>query len=146
MDFSQPIADAIASYVNQLLAQHPYLVWSIAHPFWSLILILMAILLLGRLIKAIGWGLEQLMVVILKTPLKLLQPLLAQSWRAIGKIFGHNHHSTQSGTDRAAWIVDRLQTLSQEQELLLVELSTLLDSTAISAKLNVKSAPKFDRM
>jgi hypothetical protein len=139
MDIS--IEHAISNYFSQWLGQHPYLAWSIAHPFPSLGLSLLAIFLLWGLIKAIGRGVEQIWLFLLKTPFKLLQPIFRLIWGSIRRIFGQNnfsdtelttklaHSTTTAATERVAQIVDRLQALSQEQDLLLTELTTLIQSS-----------------
>jgi hypothetical protein len=134
MNISELIEHAVSAYFSQWLGQHPYLAWSIAHPIPSLVLLLLAIFSLWGLIKAIGRGIEQIWIFLLKTPFKLLQPIFRVIWRSIRQGFGHtNSRAAQLTTksarslnsERIETIVRRLQTLSQEQDLLLQELSTL---------------------
>lgn len=134
MDISSSIDRAVSTYISHWLGQHPYLAWSIAHPLPSLGLILLFILSLLGLFKAIGRGVEQIWLFLLKTPFKLLQPILRAIWRGFLKIFGRGDGIPHSGgsandekpsTERIDVIVDRLQALSQEQEKLLKELATL---------------------
>ncbi len=135
MDISESIERAISSYFSQWLAQHPYLAWSIAHPIPSLCLLLLGIFTLWGLIKAIGRGIEQIWLFLLKTPFKLLQPIFRLIWVAMRRIFGYtnpvNTKPTHSPTaERIDRIVDRLYLLNQEQDLLLQELSTLTNLTS----------------
>ena len=121
---------AISNYFTQWLGQHPYLAWSISHPLASVGLLLLVIFSLSGLIKAIGRGFEQIWLWILKTPFKLLQPILEPLWRAIYQRIGNNSSSvglstSDSSVERVNQIIDRLQTLTTEQEVLLRELSTL---------------------
>jgi hypothetical protein len=137
MDISQSIEQAIASYFSNWLGQHSYLVWMLAHPLPSLILLIIGIFLLLGLFKAIGRGMEQLWVFLLKTPFRLLQPLFRLIWRSTLRIFGHTNFSesqltVQTTTERIESIVDRLQILAREQELLLGELSSLTTSSVRS--------------
>jgi hypothetical protein len=134
MDISTSIDRAVSTYINNWLGQHPYLAWSIAHPLPSLGLLLLLILSLFGFFKAIGRGVEQIWLFLLKTPFKLLQPLLRAIWRGFLKILGRGDSIPQSGryandekpsSERIDVIVDRLQSLSQEQERLLKELSRL---------------------
>ena len=142
MDISQSIEHAISTYFSNWLEQHPYLAWSIAHPIPSLCLGLLAIFSLWGLIKAIGRGIEQIWVFLLKTPFKLLQPIFRAIWGSILRVLGYNRldeaqqhakllHLTTA--ERIERIVDRLQTLSREQENLLQELSTLMGSRTIGS-------------
>jgi hypothetical protein len=134
MDISASIEQAIASYFSNWLGQHSYLLWMFAHPIPSLILLVVGIFLLSGLFKAIGRGMEQLWVFLLKTPFRLLQPLFRLIVRATLRIFGHTNFSesqlaVQTTPERIESIVDRLQTLAREQELLLGELSSLTQSS-----------------
>lgn len=143
MDISESIERAISGYFTQWLGQHPYLAWSIAHPIPSLGLSLLAILFLWGLIKAIGRGIEQIWLFLLKTPFKLLQPIFRLIWGLIRRILGHNNLSSSQLTEKSAHsitadpfdsltqtkcerIIERLDLLSQEQDRLLQELATLV--------------------
>jgi hypothetical protein len=134
MDISTSIDRAVSTYINNWLGQHPYLAWSIAHPLPSLGLLLLLILSLLGFFKAIGRGVEQIWLFLLKTPFKLLQPLFRGIWGMFLKTLGRGDSIPQSGryandekpsAERIDVIVDRLQVLSQEQERLLKELATL---------------------
>jgi hypothetical protein len=141
MDMSGSIEHAVSSYFSQWLAQHPYLAWSIGHPLPSLGLVLVAILLLWGLIKAIGRGVEQIWIFLLKTPFKLLQPIFSRIWGSIWRRLGNTSYTTDALTndlavkpahsnvpERVDLILDRLHALNQEQQILLGELSTLANS------------------
>jgi hypothetical protein len=132
MDISSSIDRGISTYISHWLGQHPYLAWSIAHPLPSLGLLLLLILSLLGFFKAIGRGVEQIWLFLLKTPFKLLQPIFKAIWGVLMRVLGRgNSVDTNISPERIDEIVDRLQALSQEQERLLTELSTLrrLDNT-----------------
>jgi hypothetical protein len=126
MDISSSIDRAVSTYFSNWLGQHPYLTWSIAHPLFSCGLLLLAIGILWGLFGAIGRGIEQIWIFLLKTPFKLLQPIFGKIWEIS---FGRLGNST-AAPERIDAIVDRLQALSQEQERLLKELSTLRNSSS----------------
>jgi hypothetical protein len=126
MDISTSIDRAVSTYFNNWLGQHPYLAWSIAHPLFSCGLLLLAVGSLWGLFGAIGRGIEQIWLFLLKTPFKLLQPIFGKIWKIS---FGRLGNST-AVPERIDLIVDRLQALSQEQERLLTELSTLRSSSS----------------
>ncbi len=74
------------------------------------------------------------MAFLLKTPFRLLQPIFKSIWGSIERRFGYNSvikvqpiaASNRNFTvDRIDLIVAKLQTLNQEQDLLLQELSSL---------------------
>ncbi len=147
MDIS--IEHAIASYFTQWLTAHVYLACIISHPLPSLGLLLLAIFSLWGLFKAVGRGIEQIWLFLLTTPFKLLQPILRLMWGSIQRGFGHtslsgeqldSKSSPHSPSERIERIIDRLQILSQEQENLLGELSTLVDSTHPKSKVRAKSS------
>jgi hypothetical protein len=126
MDISSSIDRAVSTYISHWLGQHPYLAWSIAHPLPSLGLLLLSILSLLGLFKAIGRGVEQIWLFLLKTPFKLLQPIFRAIWDVLPRVLGRGNLVDANPTPaRIDAIVDRLQVLTQEQERLLKELSTL---------------------
>lgn len=146
MDIS--IEHAITSYFTQWLTAHAYLAWIVSHPLPSLGLLLLTIFSLWGLLKAVGRGIEQIWLFLLTTPFKLIQPILRLMWRSIQRIFGHTNSSgeqlesrvaSQPQSERIERIIDRLQSLSQEQENLLGELSKLINSTTIKSKAKPKS-------
>jgi hypothetical protein len=140
MNISSAIEHAVFDYFSQWWAQQPYLAWSIAHPIPSLILLLLAIFFLRGLIKAIGRAIDSMLGFLLKTPFKLLQPIFKVIWGSLQRGFGYTKDSKVQpitipdrhvNADRAARldrVIDRLQTLNQEQDMLLHELSTLTNS------------------
>jgi hypothetical protein len=151
MDISASIEQAISNYVSQWLGQHPYLAWALSHPIPSLLLLLLAIFSLWGLIKAIGRGIEQIWLFLLKTPFRLLQPIFGLIWRSIDRIFGHNNPSTAQLTktttpERIDRIVDRLQTLAREQEALLEELSSLTATSSVQTDRKSTSDTKYGKL
>ncbi len=147
MDIS--IEHAITSYFTQWLTAHAYLAWIVSHPLPSLGLLLLAIFSLWGLLKAVGRGIEQIWLFLLTTPFKLLQPVFRLMWRSIQRGFGHTNFSgeqleskliSSAHSERIERIIERLQILSQEQENLLGELSTLVDSTHPKSKVRAKSS------
>ena len=151
MDISASIDRVVGNYFTHWLNAHPYLVWLTAHPLPSLGLCLLSILSVWGLIRAIGRGVEQIWLLLLTTPFKLLQPILRQIWRWVRRLFGHNKTTdtqlvSDPTTERVATIVDRLHTLSQEQQLLLRELSTLTDLTSVNSPLDRASDTQYENM
>jgi hypothetical protein len=154
MDISASIDRSIGNYLTQWWMAHPYLVWMLAHPLMSLGLLFLAIFSLRGLFGAIGRGIDRVWLFLLTTPFKLLQPIFRGIWSAIGRIFGHNNPSSEltaletatPATDRVAAIVDRLQQLSQEQDILLQELATLAESKSVVPEIDRKSDTQYGNM
>jgi hypothetical protein len=155
MDISTSIDRAVGSYFTHWLSAHPYLVWLGAHPLWGLGLGLLTILSVWGLFRAIGRGVEQIWLLLLTTPFKLLQPIFGQIWRWVKRLFGHNKVKgdrldtqlvSEPTTERIATIVDRLHALSQEQQLLLRELSTLTDPTSVGLPTDLTSDTQYKNM
>ncbi len=132
MDISSSIDRALSTYISHWLGEHPYLAWSISHPLPSLGLVLLLILSLLGFCKAIGRGVEQIWLFLLKTPFKLLQPLFRGIWEIFLKTLGRGDSiGEKPSAERIDVIVDRLQALSQEQERLLKELSRLRSGSIV---------------
>lgn len=140
MDFSTSIERAVANYFSQWLGAHPYLAWIFAHPLPSLGLVLLTIFCLWGLVGAIGRGIEQIWLFLLKTPFKLIQPIFRPIWRSIWSITGQTKtnerqpiplSSATTVPEQIERVIDRLQLLNHEQETLLIELSTLVKSTSV---------------
>jgi hypothetical protein len=91
MDISSSIDRAVSTYFSNWLGQHPYLAWSIAHPLPSLGLLLLLILSLVGLFGAIGRGVEQIWLFLLKTPFKLLQPIFSLIWGVLSRGLGRGN-------------------------------------------------------
>jgi hypothetical protein len=153
MDIS--IEHAVGTYFTQWLVAHPYLAWMISHPLPSLGLLLVLIFSLSGLIKAIGRGFEQIWLFLLTTPFKLLQPIFRLVWRSIEGIFGHNNSREEqvesklmltAPSERIELILDRLQTLHQEQQGLVSELSTLLAATSVQSESHSLSDTQYKNL
>ena len=155
MDISESIEHSVSNYLTHWLTAHPYLAWTIAHPLPSVGLALIAIFSLWGLIKAIGRGVEQIWLFLLTTPFRLLQPIFRLMWSSIRRIFGHNNPSGEQVNselkstqipERIDRIVDRLQTLSQEQANLLRELSTLTGSASVISEMEIISDTQYKNL
>ncbi|WP_309738035.1 MULTISPECIES: hypothetical protein [unclassified Chamaesiphon] len=155
MDISASIDRAVGNYFTHWLSAHPYLVWLGVHPLWSLGLGLLTILSVWGLIRAIGRGVEQIWLLLLTTPFKLLQPIFGRIWSGVRRLFGHTKSSgdrldsqliSSSPTERVATIVDRLHSLSHEQQLLLQELATLTGSPTAGTSIDNISDTQYKNM
>lgn len=155
MDISSSIEHAVSGYFTNWLIAHPYLAWMISHPLPSFGLSLLIIFSLWGLIKAIGRGIEQIWLILLTTPFRLLQPILRGIWSSIQRLFGHNNTTndrldsqlTQTPVpERIDGIIDRLQVLNQEQAALLSELSSLSIPLAQKSKVDKLSDTQYPNL
>jgi hypothetical protein len=155
MDIAESVDRVIANYVSHWLIAHPYLAWTIAHPLLGLGLLLLTIFSLWGLIKAIGRAIEQIWLFLLTTPFRLLQPIFGLMWRSLRRIFGHTSASddrsdarsiSTTTTERIDRIIDRLESLRQEQDILIEELTTLASSTSVAATTQAKSDTQSQNM
>jgi hypothetical protein len=153
MDIS--IEHAVSNYFTHWLLVHPYLAWVIAHPLLGVGLGLLTIFAFGGLFKAIGRGFEQVWLFLLKTPFKLFQPIFRLIWRSVLRIFGHNNSSgeqVESTVNQNAQpeqidrILDRLQTLHQEQQNLVDELATLVGATSVKSSSGNRSDTQYKNL
>jgi hypothetical protein len=153
MDIS--IEHAIANYFTHWLLDHPFLGWLISHPLLGFGLGLLTIFAFGGLLKAIGRGFEQVWLFLLKTPFKLLQPIFRLIWGSVLRIFGHNNSSGEQleskviptvQPEQIDRILDRLQTLHQEQQNLVDELATLVGATSVKSRLGNRSDTQYKNL
>ena len=154
---ADPIQRAIASSVNSWLQAYPaatslmqVLSWASTHPLVSLVLFLLGIAIIFSLIKAISRFLEILGLLILKVPFQLIQGLIKVSFQGLVKIGNlafkgqiveqssnllplqntKPHLIEKDKQQRLAEISTRLEAIRQEQNQLLEEVTTLLNSNS----------------
>lgn len=163
---------AITSIIDNWLQAHPTilrlvqaLIWASDRPIISLILLLFVVAIAWSLIKAISRLLEAASLSILRVPLQLLQFLLSLSVRALGKfsrlMFKQitatktteipvlpeaTQSSYQTNQQRLAEISLRLAALNQEQNQLLQEAATILNSDSLELKFDAAENKHLDIM
>jgi hypothetical protein len=154
---ADPIQRAIASSVNSWLQAYPaatslmqVLAWASTHPLISLVLFLLGIAIIFSLIKAISRLLEILGLSILKVPFQLIQGLIKVSFQGLVKLGNlafkgqtveqssnllplqdtKPHLIEKDKQQRLAEISTRLEAIRQEQNQLLEEVTSLLNSNS----------------
>ena len=123
------VSDAIAGSFQSWLMTHPTIHWIVDHPLWSVGLIVLAIFLFWGLLRAIAQFMEQVWLLILRSPLLLLRWLLSLGTNAYQRLTGSKTLPAEIVSDnqqRLTDILTRLETLRQEQDELLREVKTLL--------------------
>ncbi len=120
MDISQSIEDAIGSYFNSWFQEHQLMWWLINNPVWGLVILLLLIALFVGLLGAIGRGIEQFWVWLLRTPLRIMQPMSIWLWQ---KGTNQKPLASLSAQDRKiSFLVSQLRQIQQEQDKLMQEL------------------------
>lgn len=156
---SVAVQNAIASSMNDWLVQHPsffrlvqILSWAANHPIISTILLVFSLALLWSLVKATMRLIEVTSWTILRVPIQLLQTFVKVCFLWVSK-FAHYSFQTitgasklktdsaliqansaieyQSKQQRLADICDRLEAIQKEQQALLQEAASLMDSELI---------------
>ena len=156
------VQTAIASSVNDWFTEHPpifrlvqILGWAANHPIISLVVLLFALAIFWSIIKAIGRLIESASLSILRVPLKLLQSVIKFSFLSFTKVSSlavkqltiakttdeilalppaTSEPIHQDKQQRLAEISHRLESIQQEQNLLLQEAAELLASDTIEIK------------
>ena len=115
------------------IAEHPTMSWLVAHPLWTIGLVLLTLFLTWSLLGAIAQLVQQALLSLLQAPLKLMRSLFT----GIVQLFllkrtdapqAAQLNSQEAIQQRLIEILDRLEGLRQEQDALMKEMHTLLIS------------------
>lgn len=128
------VTSAMSDSFQSWLTTHPTIAWIVNHPLWALGILLIAIFLFWGLLRAIAQFIEQVWIAILRLPLILLQRLLGLGKGAYQRaIAGTKELSKELPAEpetnveqRLTHLLNRLETLQQEEVELLQEVKTLL--------------------
>jgi hypothetical protein len=121
MDISKSMQEAIDSSLRDWLQSHWPLGWMITNPGLSLLLILISIVLFWGLLGALGRGVQQGWIWVLRSPLKLLSllpPLANDSFRKL---------RLSDREQKIELLLQQLAINQQQQARLLAELSNLVN-------------------
>ncbi len=112
------------------IAEHPVVAWAVTHPVWAIAVILLVLLSGWGLLGAIARFIQQAWLFILQAPLKLIYWVFGRTF----KLFNHANAFQFTQLDqpdaqkRLPEILDRLEVLRKEQEILIQEMRSLLES------------------
>ncbi|MBF2027442.1 MAG: hypothetical protein IGS48_11825 [Oscillatoriales cyanobacterium C42_A2020_001] len=123
------VTDAVGMSLQNWLNAHPLIHWIVDHPLWTVGLVVLAIFLLWGLLRAIARFIEQLWLVILRSPLLLFRWVLGIGTRIYQQLADAKDLPVPApveGQARLTEILTRLEALRQEQDVLLQEVKTLL--------------------
>jgi hypothetical protein len=119
MDISQTLVNSFQKW----MAGHPVLSWVMNHPLWSIALFFVTLLLFWGLLGAIARSVQQLWILLLQAPLKLLRWIFGSLFKALPAL---KSEEPQGREQRLIAALDRLEALQQEQDLLMQEVKTML--------------------
>jgi len=112
--------------------------WAINHPVVSLLVIFLAIFILLQVVKLFSRILEQSLLLTLKGPLKFIQYILKFALKPLGNAVNRGIKKTEAIQDynsvnrnyqeQMATLLTRLETIRQEENYILKEISTIVAS------------------
>lgn len=145
---AEAMQKAIIALIGDWINTHPKFFWLVSHPFLSLGILFLAILIMLGLLKALGRFFEKAWLMIFQAPIKLSQFIVKAISQFISGLFGRKHLvykqkllnepvdlkslHFQSGTldkkARLTQIFSRLEVINQEQSKLMQEVAAILSS------------------
>jgi len=128
---SNSVQEVVVTSMQGWMAEHPIVAWIMAHPLWSIALIVLIIFLCWSLLGAIAQLTQRVWLALLQAPLKLTQSLSKGAFHvfqsadasSLTKVKGQ-----QDVQERLSKIFSRLEALHQEQEALMREMQSMLIS------------------
>jgi hypothetical protein len=120
VDLSKSVQEAIDSSIRDWLQSHWPLGWIVTNLWLSLLLILISIVLFWGLLSALGHGVQQGWIWVLRSPLKLLSLLQPKTASFLQKL------RLPDREQRIELVMQQLVTNQQQQARLLAELSALV--------------------
>lgn len=123
------VTDAVGTSLQNWLTAHPLIHWVVDHPLWTVGLVVLTIFLFWGLLRAIARFIEQLWLVILRSPLLLFRWVLGMGTRTYQRLADAKDLPVPAPVEnqaRLTEILTRLEALRQEQDQLLQEVKTLL--------------------
>jgi len=132
---------AFGSIVDQWLDEHPVLSWLSHHPFVTVGLVLLLLLLFQGLFGAIARFSEQFWLSLFQSPLKLGQWFFGVGAKSLKSVASRDL-SPSDRQERLTEIFKRLEVLRAEQETLLTEVKSLLAQGGIRLEKEQNSKAK----
>ncbi len=121
--------DAMVTSLQQWLAQHPIFAWVVAQPLWAIALLCLSLFLGWSLLGALVRVTQNVWLLILQAPWKLVQWLFGGIWQWFNRPDANPVPRFEPPAPlhpRLAEILDRLDTLRQEQDALMQEMQAIL--------------------
>ena len=118
MDLSKSVQEVIDSSIRDWLQSHWPLGWIVTNPWLSILLLLISIILFWGLLGALGRGVQQGWIWLLRSPLKLIG--LVKPGGVLSKMRLPSHEQ------RINIVIQQLAENQQQQAQLLAELNDLV--------------------
>ena len=120
------LQNSIGLSIQNWLSDHPIISWIFSHPFWMLGLVLLAFFLFWGLLNLIARLTEQLWLIVLQSPIKLIYWLFTLILKpfSIRTLEGRKQTSKEQLKDA----IEQLEELKREQEKVLKKIKSLLAS------------------
>lgn len=113
------------------LSDHPAIAWMVAHPLWTVGLLFVVLLMTWGLLGAIARFIQEAWLAILQVPLRLAQFLFRGTFRLFLRAAPSQASLPESAPqNRMNEILSRLEAIHQEEEALMKEMRSLLESKA----------------
>lgn len=132
---SHAMQDVVGDSIQSWLAEHPVFAWIVAHPLWTIVLLVLTLFLCWSLLGAIAQLMQQVWLALLQAPLKLARWL---SRKLIPSGFLQSFRQEETSLTRLGTqhdlqeqlpkLLNRLEALRQEQEALIKEMQSMLIS------------------
>jgi hypothetical protein len=122
MDLSKSVQEAIDSSIRNWLQSHWPLGWIVTNLWLSLLLLLISIVLFWGLLGALGRGVQQGWIWVLRSPFKLLSLWQPKAGGWLKKL------RLPDREQRIELVIQQLATNQQQQARLLAELSALVNN------------------
>jgi uncharacterized protein YqgV (UPF0045/DUF77 family) len=130
---SSSAQDLVVTSTEGWVEDHPTMSWLVVHPLWTVGLLLLTLFLTWSLLGAIAQLIQHAFLSLLQAPLKLMRSL----FKGVFQLFLFKRtdasqaaplNSQQTMQQRLIEILNRLESLRQEQDALMKEMHTLLIS------------------
>lgn len=138
MDIDRLLSNSLWRFTDQVLQPlqdwlvvHPFWNWLLLHPLWLLGLTVLLLFLFAGLLGAIARLTEAIWLAVLQTPIRLVQFLFTGVTRLLKLPFSPRLNSVSSTNqqERLTTLLNRLETLRQEQNELMQEIRSILAVT-----------------
>jgi hypothetical protein len=121
------ITQSLLTPFQSWLVTHPIVAWMVAHPLWAIALFFVALLLCWGFLGALARLIQQAWLLILQAPFSLMRFLFGGMFKLF-RIRLPAPVKEEAIEQKLLAALERLETLRQEEEILMQEVKTMLKS------------------